>query len=203
VSERPAPEDHEAPLPAPQADANTEAPQRPQRAKRRVFLASIAVGTLGILTLAGWAVHGCTQRNGDPAAAATKADEPSPVPSASTSAVSSSASISPSAVPARVAPPSVAHVAGATRPKSFDSGAASAALDAMATKLADCKIPKGRTGRIRVVFSSTGAVSSATPLSPYAGTPEGACVAGHLKKAHVAPFSGPAAPYVYTFVIRR
>jgi hypothetical protein len=88
-----------------------------------------------------------------------------------------------------------------TRP--FDPVAARAALDALAPTLIDCKIPSGRSGRIRVAFASDGTVSSAETLPPFKGTPRGECVAGHLAQAHVKPFEGSAPAYIYGFVIPR
>jgi hypothetical protein len=81
--------------------------------------------------------------------------------------------------------------------KPFDPAAARAALDALAPTLAGCKLPKGRSDRIKLTFAPDGNVSSATVLPPVA--PQGACVATRLKEARVAPFKGPAASYVYTF----
>ena len=85
----------------------------------------------------------------------------------------------------------------------FDRQAARTALDALAPTLSDCKIPKGRSGRIKVAFAPDGTVLSAKPLPPFAGTPRGACVAKHLRQATVPPFSGAAPAYLHTFVIPR
>jgi hypothetical protein len=85
----------------------------------------------------------------------------------------------------------------------FDRLAASAALDALAPNLVDCKIPSGRAGRIKVTFAPDGTVSSAKPLWPLAGTRKGVCAITHLKEARVAPFVGPASPFVYSFVAPR
>jgi hypothetical protein len=92
-----------------------------------------------------------------------------------------------------------ASASGPTRP--FDPAAAHASLDALTAKLVDCKIPKGGSGRIKLLFQPDGRISSTDVLAPFVGTPEGACVASHLKKAHVPPFVGRATPYVYTFVV--
>jgi hypothetical protein len=81
--------------------------------------------------------------------------------------------------------------------------AARVALDALAPTLVDCKIASGRKGHIKIAFAPDGTVSSAETLPPFAGTPRGACVEKHLKKAHVKPFEGSAPAYIYSFVVPR
>jgi hypothetical protein len=85
----------------------------------------------------------------------------------------------------------------------FDPSAARAALDALAPTLVDCKTSSRRSGHVKVAFAPDGSVSSAKMLWPFAGTHQGACVAGHLKEARVAPFKGSAPAFAYTFAIPR
>lgn len=135
-------------------------------------------------------------RSGNPAVHAdfVAAPVPSAAPSAAGSVVPSA---SPPASAAPDPPPPV------TPAMPFDRLAARAALDALAPTLIDCKIPRGRSGQIKVAFASDGAVSSAKPLGPLVGTHRGACVTAHLEEAHVAPFAGSAPAFVYSFVIPR
>jgi hypothetical protein len=83
----------------------------------------------------------------------------------------------------------------------FRRATASAALGAIAPELTDCRIPKGRSGKVEVVFEPDGHVASAKPLAAYVGTYGGKCVASHMKKARMAPFHGRATTYTYSFVI--
>jgi hypothetical protein len=136
-------------------------------------------------------------RSGHPAVRADTVAAPSAA-SANPSAASPVAS---SANPPASAAPDAAPPLPPTMP--FDGLAARAALEALAPALIGCKIPSGRSGRIKVTFASDGTVSSAKPLAPFAGTPRGVCVAAHLKEAHVAPFAGSAPAIVYSFVIPR
>jgi hypothetical protein len=103
--------------------------------------------------------------------------------------------------PASVTADPPSSLPGPTKP--FDRVAARAAIDALAPTLIDCKIPGGWSGNIKVAFAADGTVSSAETLAPFAGTGRGACVAAHLKQAHVRPFEGSAPVYVYKFVAPR
>ena len=105
------------------------------------------------------------------------------------------------------AEPAASIVASSSAPplatKPFNPIAARAALDALAPTLIDCQIASGRSGHIRVAFAPDGSVSSAKTLAPYADSPRGECVATHLSKARVQPFTGEAPAYIYGFVIPR
>lgn len=90
-----------------------------------------------------------------------------------------------------------------TTPKPFDRVAAKAALDAVASLLTECKLPRTSTIRLRVTFGNDGAVTFAQPMSPYIGMPQGICAAKHVKDVRVAPYKGPPAPNVYAIVIPR
>jgi len=85
--------------------------------------------------------------------------------------------------------------------KLFRRATATAALNALLPELTDCRIPKGRSGRVELIFEPDGHVSSAKPLDAYVDTFGGKCVATHLKKARVPPFNGPATTFAYAFVI--
>jgi hypothetical protein len=166
---------------------------------------SIAAGIFGVLTLGAWALRARTQHSDHRAARTIPTYAPEPVPSLVAS-VALVTSAKPPSSPSQTASVGAAPAASIvpSPPRRFDSGTARAALDAqVAATLANCKIPRGRTGRLRLTFLPNGTVSSATPLSPYAGTREGACVAAHFKKVHIPPFAGQAADYVYTFGTRR
>ena len=74
--------------------------------------------------------------------------------------------------------------------REFNRGAAVAALNAASVAAKSCAGQVG-TGRVRVVFSPSGAVSSATvDGAPFAGTPQGGCIAGAFRAAKVPPFEG-------------
>jgi hypothetical protein len=120
-------------------------------------------------------------------AAAAAASPPPPIPSTTGSLIV----------------PVVASVNASAPTGPFDAAGARSALNALASTLTNCKIPKGRSGRIKLTFTPDGRISSAKALAPYAGTPQGACVVAHLKDARVAPFTGRAPPYIYTFVVPR
>jgi hypothetical protein len=77
------------------------------------------------------------------------------------------------------------------------------ALDALSPTLIDCKIPIGRSGKIKVAFAPDGSVSSAKTLPPFAGTAQGTCVEGHLSEAKVPAFTGSGPAYNYGFTIPR
>jgi hypothetical protein len=89
-------------------------------------------------------------------------------------------------------------------PQGFDPAAARAALDVMNGVLASCRSPGGKTGdgKINVTFNPDGRVDHAViDQPPFAGSPEGACVASRFKQAKMAPFQGAPGSVVYTFHI--
>jgi hypothetical protein len=137
-----------------------------------------------------------------PAASASPIAVPAVAPSAPSTAAS--AEVPPvvaSAKPAPSAAPSASPTPKPTKP--FDARAARAAIDALSPTLIDCKIPIGRSGKIKVAFAPDGSVSSATTLPPFAGTAAGACVEGHIREAKVVPFKGSGPAYNYGFIIPR
>lgn len=83
----------------------------------------------------------------------------------------------------------------------FDKEAARAAVEGLAPRLAECKLPKGRPVRIKVTFSPDGRVTSAAALAPVVGR-QAACVASRAKEVQVGPFEGPAVATFYSVVIR-
>jgi hypothetical protein len=177
-----------------------EAPSpTPPRKRRVLVLAGVAASAMALLALATWVVLPKLRSARPAASTAVAAPAASPSTTASVGGPPSTAS---AAIPSS----SVVASTSASPPpptKTFDRQAARAALDALAPKLKDCKIASGKSGRIKVAFASDGTVLSAKPLAPFAGTPRGACVAGHLKQATVPPFSGSAPAYLYSFVIPR
>jgi hypothetical protein len=82
----------------------------------------------------------------------------------------------------------------------FDRDAARAAIDAVAPKLGDCKLPKGKSVRVKVTFAPQGTVSSANVLAPWAAR-SAPCVAGHVKEATIRPFQGAANTAVYILAV--
>jgi hypothetical protein len=156
-------------------------------------------GTAVVLLLAGVGMRTllARRRQVDQVVGANVAPTP-PVPSTSASAAERTvASASP---PADVTPDASPMP---MLPAPFNKAVARAALDAIAPTLTDCKIPRRRSGQVKVAFSSDGAVSSAKALGSFAASRQGACVANHLREARIAPFKGSAPAFVYTFVIPR
>jgi hypothetical protein len=105
------------------------------------------------------------------------------------------------------APASVAASASAaassaveTSPKTFERAKAQAALDTAAVEAAPCKLPRGYTCQMKVVYAPDGHVQSVVALKRCSGSAVGACIASHLKSASIEPFEGRPTPYVYTFV---
>jgi hypothetical protein len=90
--------------------------------------------------------------------------------------------------------------AGAS-PSPFDRDAARATLDALGPKLSDCKVPHGRSVKVKVTFSSDGHVSAASVLPPSSGR-QSSCVAARLREVHVAPFDGASATTTQTLIAR-
>jgi len=85
----------------------------------------------------------------------------------------------------------------------FDRVAARAAPDAAFSNLADCRIPKGRSARVKLTFAPVGDVTSAMRSASVRRTRRGACVAAHLGRSQVAPFAGPLVVFVYAFTAAR
>ena len=89
-------------------------------------------------------------------------------------------------------------------PRAFNPVAAKSSLDVVDGILASCRHPGGKTGsgHITVVFANDGQVSRAVvDEPPFAGTPEGACVASRMRHARVKAFDGPPGTLVYDFHI--
>jgi len=172
-------------------------PTSPRRRLATIVLAGGVGLAVVLLALGTWALLPRLRSARPTGSAVVAAPAATPSTTGSADGPASAASAAP--------PASVAAVA-ASQPvpmKPFDRHAARTALDALAPTLTDCKIPRGKSGRIKIAFASDGTVLSAKPLPPLAGTSRGACVAGHLKQAKVPPFSGSAPPYVYSFVVPR
>lgn len=97
------------------------------------------------------------------------------------------------------------HVPHASPPppqgKEFDRAAASSALGAAASAAKGC-LGVSSTGSIRVVFAPSGKVSSAVVQSgPFAGTPQGGCIADAFRAARVPAFDGADVSVSKSFVI--
>lgn len=151
-----------------------------------------------VFVFALWRVFG--RPSAAPRAAAFSFESPSSTPSTAASLLSGGAASSAASVvvPVETAP---AAAPASPAPQPFDREAARATLEALAPKLADCKLPKGRPVRVRVALSPDGSVASVTALAPVVGR-QAACIVGHVKEARVEPFQGPAVPAVYTIVPR-
>ena len=100
-------------------------------------------------------------------------------------------------------PPEPPSVPGPTKPDvappptsalgPFDRGAAAMALGVAAQKASSCAKPgsPSRSTHVQITYSPSGEVSSAkVDGPPYAGTPEGGCIAAKFRTAKVPPFSG-------------
>ena len=114
---------------------------------------------------------------------------PSPSPSRSSSP---SPSRSPKPEPEKAKPPEPGGGG-----KEFDRGAAMSALSAASGAARGCKKDDGPTGtaRVRVTFSPSGSVVSASVDGPpFAGTSVGACIAAAFRGAHIPPYDGPPQP---------
>jgi hypothetical protein len=161
---------------------------------RRLALAALVLGVLGVGVSA---VRTLGRTKGQ---APVEAPAAAPQPSAVVAAVPASIATA-TATPAAAA--SSSETESPPRPawQRFDKRAARASLDALAPTLSDCRIPKGRSGKVDVVFEPDGHVSSAKPLDMYVGTFGGKCVARHLKQASVPPFLGEAKTYTHVFII--
>ena len=72
----------------------------------------------------------------------------------------------------------------------FQVSEARTRLSAKLGAAASCKATRGGSGFASVVFAPAGNVSGVTIDAPFTGTPEGNCIAGLLRGARVAPFSG-------------
>jgi len=131
-----------------------------------------------------------------PAVSAVAAAEPPPVPSPPPAAIpppkeGKMASNAPAPRAPRETPSRAAPVIEVDQP--FNMGEAKARLGAAANSASGCKKPGGPTGtgRVVVVFATSGAAQSATITGdPYQGTPTGACVAQRFRAVRVPPFSG-------------
>jgi hypothetical protein len=106
----------------------------------------------------------------------------------------------PAPPPATVAPQVVTTTSAAPPAlKPFDATAAKAAIDAVASDLAACKVPKGKTCKVTVTFAPEGSVKTAKVEAPCSANQTLAkCVSGAVKKAAVAPFTGAGAPVSYS-----
>jgi hypothetical protein len=73
--------------------------------------------------------------------------------------------------------------------REFDRGAAATTLAAASNAARSCTGNSGST-RVRVVFAPTGKVTSASVDGPFAGTPQGGCIAAAFRNAQIPPFDG-------------
>jgi hypothetical protein len=156
----------------------------PEEKKRGISPIPIVAVVLSSLVLGGVILFG----NKEPAPA------PPPNP-AQTAAATQPPAVAPPVVTASTPP--APHVLGASSAPppalaAFDATAAKAALDALSADLATCKLPKGKTCKLKVAFAADGTVKSATALAPCANSPPAKCLANGVKKATVAPFTGTA-----------
>lgn len=75
--------------------------------------------------------------------------------------------------------------------RDFNKGAATTALSAAASAAKGCKGAVTGSASVRVVFAPSGNVTSANVNGPpFAGTPQGGCIANAFRGAHVPPFDG-------------
>jgi len=74
----------------------------------------------------------------------------------------------------------------------FDSAAASAAISSALERASSCRTPSDPSGALTatLTYAPSGRVTTALVTGPFAGTPVGGCVAGHLRSARVPAFSG-------------
>jgi hypothetical protein len=89
-----------------------------------------------------------------------------------------------------------------TRPtKRLVGAAAYAALSAIGNHLESCQRPGGPSGwgAAWVTFGRDGSVTHIKVGPPFAGTPEGKCVADLFRVARVGPFLGPPGAVIYKF----
>jgi len=128
---------------------------------------------------------------------------PSTAPASASASVSPSVADSSSATASASSPPSSSPsaTASAAQGKPFDRAVAKVALDALTPRVLACKPPKGSL-KVKVTFAADGTVASATPAPPLAGTASATCVATAMKKAHVAPFSGPPIVFVQSVNVK-
>jgi hypothetical protein len=181
----------------------TIASHRAGKKVRRALLVFISFSAVG---LGGWvashslvsrmlsrhaATRGGAMATAAPTPAASLDKMPATPPTASPTESAPSSPVSTASVPLKTPAPM----------GSFDRAAAQAAIDVVSAQLAECKLPKRPAARAHLTFAPDGSVSSAKALAPYGGTRPGACVSAHLKQVRVAPFRGPAVPYVYTFSV--
>jgi serine/threonine protein kinase len=185
---------------------------------RKLVGLSVAISCLALLALIALAVyvvyvtrraaveHRREAPGADPtqtASAAPPAD-PFSVAPVNPGAVTPVAAAAASAGPGFAAPPDPA--AGgpvATPTKRLVGAVAFAALDALSARLDNCERPGGRSGRgaVWVTFERTGTVSHIKVGPPFAGTPEGKCVAELFRAARVGPFLGPPGAVIYKFTL--
>jgi hypothetical protein len=73
----------------------------------------------------------------------------------------------------------------------FPSIEAATSLSNVAASVGSCKQPGGPTGHGHVIvsFGPQGRPARVTVSPPFAGTPEGACIAGRFDAVHVPPFA--------------
>lgn len=173
-------------LPPPEAVPDVSAPRmleptvrrRPPRAKMgKPIIAGIAVAAVLAIGATAFAVHAFTTKGPEspppPPRVAQFVDEPPPATSAP-------------------APPP---------PVAFDRDAAALALDGAKASLAECKLPKAKPVRVKMTFTSSGAVSSANALPPITAK-QASCVSKHLESVKVPAFDGPPASYIHTFAAK-
>ena len=132
-------------------------------------------------------------------------EQPAPPPPQTAQSAAPPVSVVVTPPPPVVTAPPAPHVLGssmapAAPPAAFDPAAAKSALDGLSADLATCKLPKGKTCKLKVTFATDGTVKNAAALAPCAGSPPAKCLANGVKKATVAPFTGTATPSItYTY----
>ncbi len=129
--------------------------------------------------------------------AAATAAPPAAAPNGKTGtpkAVAAAATPTPTpAAPTANVPPPPPEAAAADVAPEFNKEAAVAALGSAAASAGSCKTADGPGGiaKVAVRFAPSGRVTTAVVEGPpFAGTPEGSCIAGKFRGARVPPFSG-------------
>ncbi|HEY3498449.1 MAG TPA: hypothetical protein VGK73_27335 [Polyangiaceae bacterium] len=103
------------------------------------------------------------------------------------------------AVPLPAATLATAPAASATEPAEsepelapFDAASAATAISSALGRAASCRSPGEAGGSVTatLTYAPSGRVTTALVSGAFAGTSTGGCIAGHLRSARVAPFSG-------------
>jgi serine/threonine protein kinase len=182
------------------------------RKLRALVVLSVAISSAVLLGLAMLSVYvvGVARR-------VTRAPQSAASPTSATFAPTpATLPTAPAAVPMPATPPTATAAAPTSATSSapmLDSGvptrptkrlvgaAAYAALSAIGNHLESCQRPGGPSGwgAAWVTFGRDGSVTHIKVGPPFAGTPEGKCVADLFRVARVGPFLGPPGAVIYKF----